>query len=91
MKKQRRNGSVRMWLLSLSFGIAAVVANPRPAEAQLAATISGRVEDASGGAVPAATVTVKSLETGATRVVTTDEVGNFRALALSVGRHEVKV
>ena len=42
-----------------------------PAPAQVAAAISGKVEDASSAAVRQATVTVKSLETGATRVVTT--------------------
>ncbi|MGH9783632.1 MAG: carboxypeptidase regulatory-like domain-containing protein, partial [Terriglobia bacterium] len=60
------------------------------AQARVTAAISGRVLDASGGAVPGATVTAKSLETGATRVVTTDEAGNYRALSLSVGRQEVK-
>ena len=61
-----------------------------PAWAQVAASISGRVEDASGGAVSGATVTARSLETGATRVAATDPAGNFRILALSVGRQEVK-
>jgi hypothetical protein len=59
--------------------------------AQVAASISGRVEDASGARVGGATVTVKSLETGATRVVTTGESGNFRVLSLPLGRQEVKV
>jgi hypothetical protein len=58
--------------------------------AQMTATISGRVEDASGAAVAAAAVTVKNLETGATRTVTTDEAGNFRVLSLSVGLQEVR-
>ncbi len=60
------------------------------ARAQVSASISGKVEDASSAAVRGATVTVKSLETGATRVVTTDEAGNFRALSLAVGPHEVR-
>ena len=37
-----------------------------------------------------ATVTVKSQETGATRVVTTDDAGNFRVLSLPLGPQEVK-
>ena len=61
-----------------------------PAPAQVAAAISGKVEDASSAAVRQATVTVKSLETGATRVVTTDEAGNYRALSLGIGPHEVR-
>src|SRR5690349_6610022 len=58
--------------------------------AQVSASISGKIEDASNAAIRGATVTVKSLETGATRVVTTDDGGNFRALSLAVGPHEVR-
>lgn len=61
------------------------------ASAQVTAAISGQVKDASGAAVRGATVTVKSLETGAERVVTSDEEGNFRALSLPLGPQEVKV
>jgi carboxypeptidase family protein len=57
---------------------------------QVAASISGRIQDASGAAVPAATVTVTSLETGAARTVMTDQAGNYRVLALLVGRYEIK-
>ena len=56
---------------------------------QVGAAISGRVEDPSGGSVEGATVTVKSLETGATRTVTTDESGNFRAVGLPLGPQEL--
>src|SRR5271154_226533 len=49
-----------------------------PIRAQVSAAISGKVEDPSGAVVRGANVTVKNLETGATRVVTTDEDGNFR-------------
>ena len=55
------------------------------------AEISGKVEDASGAGVSGATVTVKSLETGAARAVTTDDAGNFKALSLPLGLQEVKV
>jgi Carboxypeptidase regulatory-like domain/TonB-dependent Receptor Plug Domain len=60
------------------------------APAQVAASLSGRVEDTSGAPVHGARVTVKSTETGATRTVLTDEQGNYRVLALAVGPHEVK-
>ena len=56
----------------------------------MTATISGRVEDAAGIAVDGATVTVKSLETGATRVATTDDGGNFKVLSLPLGPQEVR-
>src|SRR5215470_15819917 len=58
--------------------------------AQVTATISGKVEDASGASVGGAMVTVKSIETGSTRTVTTDETGNYRVLSLSVGAQEVR-
>ena len=80
----------RLWLLSL-FLAARVLACPDAGWAQVSAAISGRVEDASGAAVSGATVTVKDVETGATRVVTTDPTGDYRVLALPVGLHEVRV
>ena len=58
--------------------------------AQVTASISGRVEDSAGMPVMGASVTVTSLETGVMRAVTTDDAGNFRVLALSIGRQEVK-
>ena len=77
--------SRRRWI---AFLVLAVL--PATGAAQVTASISGTVEDPAGVGVAAATVTVKSLETGATRVVLTDDVGNFRALSLAVGRQEVK-
>jgi hypothetical protein len=68
-----------------------IASSPRLGWTQVSAAISGRVEDPSGSAVGGATVTVKTLETGATRVLATDEAGNFRALSLPLGPQEVKV
>ena len=48
------------------------------------------MEDPSGAGADAATVTVTSLETGATRTVTTDETGISACSSLPVGRQEVK-
>jgi len=56
----------------------------------VSAAISGKVEDASGGAVSGATITVTSVETRSTRAVKTDDAGNFRVLALPLGPQEVK-
>ena len=67
-----------------------VLSAVRLAPAQVAAALSGRVEDASGAPVHGAKVTVKSAETGAIRAALTDEQGNYRVLALAVGPHEVK-
>jgi Carboxypeptidase regulatory-like domain/TonB-dependent Receptor Plug Domain len=75
---------------SAFLAILAFLGGPRLGWAQVAAAISGSVDDASGGAVTGATVTVKSLETGAIRIVATDEAGNFRVLDLPLGPQEVK-
>ncbi|MBV9770968.1 MAG: TonB-dependent receptor, partial [Bryobacterales bacterium] len=58
-------------------------------EAQVTAAISGIVEDATGAVLPGATVTVKSLETGASRTVTTDASGNFTVFSLPLGPQEL--
>src|SRR5881296_3559593 len=58
--------------------------------AQVAASVSGRVEDSTGAAVPGANVTVTSAETGAARTLRSDETGSYRVLSLAVGRYEVK-
>jgi len=76
------------WICGLALIFAALAT---PALAQVAASITGRVEDASGAGVGGAKVTVKSLETGATRSALTDESGNYSVLSLGVGEQEVKV
>ena len=58
--------------------------------AQATSSISGRVEDASGAAVPSAALTVTSMETSSTRTAMTDGSGEYRVLSLPVGRYEVK-
>ena len=58
--------------------------------AQGTASMTGRVEDPSEAAVPSTNVTVTSVETGATRTVTSDEAGNYQILSLPVGRYDVK-
>jgi hypothetical protein len=92
VNKEYMNLSARqaMWLYGLFLGVLALVANPTPGRGQVAAAIVGRVEDASAAGVGGATITVKSLETGATRVVTTDDAGSYRVLSLPLGLQEVK-
>jgi hypothetical protein len=62
-----------------------------PLGAQVTAAISGTVEDASGAFVQGASVTVKSLETGASRKVPTDQSGNYTLVSLPLGPQELKV
>ncbi len=77
-----------VWSVAVTLLILAMY--PPPAAAQVTAAISGKVEDSSGAAVDDAIITVKSLETGATRVVTTDTAGNFRVLSLPLGEQEIR-
>src|SRR5262249_54678116 len=58
--------------------------------AQAIANISGYVTDQSGAVIAGAVVTVKNLETGATRVTRSAPDGNYIFLLLSSGPYEVK-
>jgi hypothetical protein len=65
---------------------------PRLVRAQVAgATLSGTVSDASGSAVPGASIAVKNTETGVSRDVTTDAAGFYNVPNLSPGSYEVTV
>jgi hypothetical protein len=66
------------WLCSVSGG------------AQVSATLSGRVTDATGSAVAVATVTANDVETGVSRAVVTNQVGQYEMVALPIGRYEVR-
>lgn len=72
------------------FASFAFLAFSAPVWAQVSASISGRVEDSSGGGVQGANVTVKSLETGAARNTTTDASGNYEILSLPLGQQEIR-
>jgi len=52
-------------------------------------TISGIVQDASGAAIAGASVTVKNLDTGTNRTVTTDSGGRYNAPDLPLGNYEL--
>ncbi len=54
------------------------------------ASVSGSVQDASGAVLPGVTVSIKSLETGATRTATTGDQGNFLIASLPAGKYEFK-
>src|SRR5262249_45930843 len=53
--------------------------------------IEGAVLDASGGALPGATVTIRNTGTGFEHVVTTDTQGRFRVVQLPLGPYRVTV
>jgi Carboxypeptidase regulatory-like domain/TonB-dependent Receptor Plug Domain len=76
----------------MSFSIRiCMLACAMPLMAQVHGSLSGRIEDPSGSPVNGASITVKSLETGATRVVRTNAEGEFTASPLPLGAQEMKV
>ncbi len=62
-----------------------------PVLADLTGDLQGTVTDATGAGVSNAKVTLKSLRTGAARVVTTSATGEFSAPQLEVGDYSVTV
>src|SRR5262245_1219322 len=63
---------------------------PLLADGSLSGTISGRVKDESGGALPGATVELTSVEKGFKRTETTDAAGAFNFALLPPGHYTVK-
>ena len=57
---------------------------------QVSATLTGTVFDQSGGIVSGASVSVKSVDTGAVRNVTTDSAGVYQVIALPVGDYQIR-
>ncbi|HEX8195359.1 MAG TPA: TonB-dependent receptor [Pyrinomonadaceae bacterium] len=74
----------------LIFGLAAVFQANAQSQA-LNGQIEGTITDPNGAAVPNASVTVRNIETGAERQVTTDENGVYRAPLLPLGTWRVTV
>ena len=54
-------------------------------------TVTGIVTDASGAAVPGATVELKATQTGVVRPTTTNESGVYRFDAVDLGEHDLTV
>src|SRR5579871_530748 len=59
--------------------------------AQVAASLSGRITDSTGAALPAATVTATNVDTGASRTTLTNQSGHYQLPELPIGRYEVRV
>ena len=80
--------SRRVGAHSLAFLVAAGLASSAWAQSTMG-TIVGVVTDSTGGVLPGVTVTIKSQETGFTRIAVTDERGRYREGQLPVGRYEI--
>jgi predicted porin len=61
-----------------------------PAWAQTGASLSGVVTDQTGAALRDVAVTIKDIDTGATRTITTDGGGHYQASSLPLGRFEIR-
>jgi outer membrane receptor protein involved in Fe transport len=71
--------------------VAAIVADSPLAAQGAVAELRGRVLDASGAALPGATVTIVHTETGTARTTVSSETGAFVLPALQVGTHDIRV
>jgi hypothetical protein len=105
MKMNSTKGGARARLLTstLLAGLATVAAPlaltavataiPTLASAQdySSGSLIGTVKDSAGVTVPDATVTVKSLDQGFTRTVTTDGSGQFRVPLIPIGGYSVAI
>jgi hypothetical protein len=69
--------------------ILVVVASCAAGQSLISGDIAGAVTDPSGGVVPKATVTLKSLDQGDTQVTTTNQSGSYRFSLLKPGRYSV--
>jgi hypothetical protein len=54
------------------------------------ATISGIIQDSTGAVLAGVTVTARSIETGRTRAITTDETGRYIIVGLEPGEYQVR-
>ena len=61
-----------------------------PAWAQTGASLSGVVTDQSGAALHDVAVTIRNVDTGATRTIETDRGGHYRASGLRPGTFEIR-
>ena len=80
----------RMLKILLSALLSLSLAAPAFAQSQAAnGTIEGTVSDSSGGVLPGVTVTITNVDTGAERVVVTNDKGLYRAPLLPLGTYKV--
>jgi hypothetical protein len=80
----------RRSILPLAALLLLALAIPAPrAVAQVSASIQGRVSDASGAAIPGASITLQNLNTNAIRTTVTSRDGQYQILSLSAGSYRI--
>ena len=87
----RKSGPAAFLALAAMLGSTLGLGVNRVSAQGATATILGSVADASGAALPDASVQVKNAGTGATQVVSADAQGRFRLPGLLVGDYEIQV
>ena len=78
------NCRIRVWSWALCLLCLATL-GPAALSQVTTSSVTGFVADSSGGAAPAATVTIKEVRTGFTRSATTNELGQYSILAIPSG------
>jgi len=85
--------SLRHAVLAVGFFVPALLVGfvelPIASAQVVGGSVAGTIADASGGAIPGATVVVHNLETGTERRLKTDKEGHYAAPSLAVGSYEV--
>jgi hypothetical protein len=94
--RNRKNVGAQPFVFHLAVAVAgaclmfALLGAPA-AHSQVSAAISGGITDPAGATVSGAAVTVKNVETGATRSTVSDDAGRYWVPSLPVGEYEVQI
>src|SRR5262245_42954548 len=84
-----RNHPQFNFLTMIASGVALAFAAPVFGQQAATATIEGAVKDPQNALIPGAKVTVKNIDTGLTREITTDDSGIYRIAALPPGTYQI--
>src|SRR5271154_1684492 len=76
--------------VALFFAVLWLAMGAFPAWAQTGASLSGVVTDQTRAALRDVAVTIKSVDTGATRTIATDGEGHYQASGLPSGNFEIR-
>jgi len=82
--------NLRSWL-SLSVALIWLIVSSSAWAQKTTATLGGTVTDDSGAVLPAASVTITSLQTGATRTLKSGSMGSFTFTDLNPGVYDIRV
>jgi hypothetical protein len=85
------NRSIRNLIAGIFLCVALLFGSHRLNGQTFRGTILGTVTDTSGAAVPGATVTIKNVDTGLLRTVTTSDDGSYSAPELPLGTYDITV